>query len=144
MESKFGSLRSQKHYSAIWIRLPKLRTEYYDHQILSKIGSKIEKLIKTDICSSATLRERYARIYVEVFLGIPVKTHVLIGNLRQQIVYEGADILCNTCGVIGHTKSMCTRKPPTGTQTAESANKSNVNTEIHLPKKQEGEVRIEE
>lgn len=33
-------------YSAIWIHLPELPTEYYNHTILSKIGIKLGKLVK--------------------------------------------------------------------------------------------------
>ncbi|XP_047252150.1 uncharacterized protein LOC107841639 [Capsicum annuum] len=93
--------------SAIWIRLPELPTEYYDHSILTKIGSKLGKLVKTDICTSTTLRGRYARICIEVPMGVPVKKHIYIGSLKQFIVYEGADILCTNCGMIGHTLGMC-------------------------------------
>ncbi|KAK4727359.1 hypothetical protein R3W88_032276 [Solanum pinnatisectum] len=35
--------------SAIWIRLPELPTKYYDHKILAKIGTKIGRLVKTDV-----------------------------------------------------------------------------------------------
>lgn len=94
---------TSESYSAIWTCLPELPTEYYDHIILSKIGRKLGKLAKTDICTSAILRGRYARICVEVPLGVPVKSHIFIGHLKQRIVYEGADMLCTRSGMLGHT-----------------------------------------
>ncbi|KAM3205389.1 hypothetical protein P3L10_028799 [Capsicum annuum] len=103
----FVASKAHKTVSVIWIHLPELPTEYYDHSILSKISSKLGKLVKTYICTSATLRGRYARICIEVPLGVPIKTHVYIGSLKYTIVYEGADILCTNCGMIGHTHGMC-------------------------------------
>ncbi|KAG5623181.1 hypothetical protein H5410_008399 [Solanum commersonii] len=37
---------------------------------------------------------------------------VYIGYHRQPIVYEGADIVCTGCGVLGHTIQNCISKQP--------------------------------
>lgn len=107
----FVASTATESYSAIWVRFSKLPTEYYDHSILSKIGAKLGKLVKTDICTSGTLRGRYARICVEVPLGILIKSHIYIVKLKQQIQYEGVDILCISCGMIGHTSAKCFTTP---------------------------------
>lgn len=83
--------------SAIWIRLLKLPTEYYDHTILSRIGSKLGKLVKTDIFASPTLCGRYAHICNEVIVGVPVKPYIFMDHLMQKILYEEADLLCKLC-----------------------------------------------
>ncbi|KAF3684947.1 hypothetical protein FXO37_01078 [Capsicum annuum] len=62
----FVALEVMENLIAIWIRLSELPMEYYDHSILSRIGSKMGKLVKIDICTSATFRSRYARICIEV------------------------------------------------------------------------------
>lgn len=49
-------------FTAIWVRLLQLPTELYDKEILEKVGRKLGKLLKIDMCTSATLRGRYARI----------------------------------------------------------------------------------
>lgn len=59
--------------SAIWICLPKLPTKFYDYLVLAKIGKKLEKLFKMDVFTSEALRGRYARIFVEVPIRVPVK-----------------------------------------------------------------------
>ncbi|KAH0776416.1 hypothetical protein KY290_007827 [Solanum tuberosum] len=59
--------------SAIWIRLLELPTEFYNQLIVLKIGRKLGKLVKMDVCTSEALRGRYARICVEVHIGVPVK-----------------------------------------------------------------------
>lgn len=84
----FVASEAKETSSAIWVRQPELPTEFYDHQILAKVGKKLGKLVKTDVCTSATLRGRYARICVEVPIGIPVKKQVTIGNHKQQLVYK--------------------------------------------------------
>ncbi|KAH0730422.1 hypothetical protein KY289_001610 [Solanum tuberosum] len=45
--------------------------------------SKLGKLEKIDVCTSAALRGRYARICVEVPIGVPVKKHISIDHHRQ-------------------------------------------------------------
>lgn len=78
----FAPSEAWETFTTLWIRLPELPTEYYDHIILSKIGSKIGKLVKTDICTSSTLHGRYARICIELPLNTPIKTHIYIGDLK--------------------------------------------------------------
>ncbi|KAL3364128.1 hypothetical protein AABB24_013068, partial [Solanum stoloniferum] len=71
------------------------------------VGKRLGKLVKTDVCTSFTLRGRYALICVEVSMGVPVKKSVHIGQHKQPIIYEGSDIFCNRCGVLGHNAINC-------------------------------------
>lgn len=105
-EPKFIALSSQLTYSAIWIRLPKLPTKFYDLEIL-RVGSKLGKLLKIDTCNSTTTRERYAHICNEVLLEWPLKIHIHIGNHRQTLSYEGLNMLCTHCGRFGHAQQSC-------------------------------------
>ncbi|KAG5608965.1 hypothetical protein H5410_020246, partial [Solanum commersonii] len=85
--------------------------EFYDHLVLTKIGQKLGKLVKTDVCTSEALRGRYARICVEVHIGIPVRKKIAIGQHLQPLVYEGSNILCSACGVLGHKILTCPVRP---------------------------------
>nr|XP_016467815.1 PREDICTED: uncharacterized protein LOC107790404 [Nicotiana tabacum] len=87
--------------------LPELPTEFYDLEILGRIGSKLGQLLKIDICTSSTTRGRYARICIEVPLEKPLKTHLYIGNHRQSLLYEGLNLLCTNCGRFGHPANNC-------------------------------------
>ncbi|KAF3616353.1 hypothetical protein FXO38_34590 [Capsicum annuum] len=69
--------------------LPQLPTEFYDQEILERIGSKLGVLLKIDICTSSTFRGRYARICIQVPLDVPLKTQVSIGSHKQRVVYKG-------------------------------------------------------
>uniref|UniRef100_A0A1U7WW10 Uncharacterized protein LOC104227795 n=2 Tax=Nicotiana sylvestris TaxID=4096 RepID=A0A1U7WW10_NICSY len=74
--------------SAVWIRLPQLPTEFYDGKILEKIGNAIGRLLKIDVCTSTTLRGRYARLCVELPLEVPVQPFIYVGHHKQAIHYE--------------------------------------------------------
>ncbi|KAK6805162.1 hypothetical protein RDI58_002947 [Solanum bulbocastanum] len=84
-EPKFVPLESTISHNAIWTRLPQLPMELYDRTILKKIDRKLGALLKIDTCISAALRRRYARICIQIPIGVPVK----IGNHIQEILYEG-------------------------------------------------------
>lgn len=58
-EPKFIASNAQLTYAAIWVRLPKLPTEFYDYEILQKIGTKLGRLLKVDTCTTLTTTGRY-------------------------------------------------------------------------------------
>lgn len=94
--------------TTIWIRLPQLPTGFYDGKILQKIGNSIGRLLKIDVCTSTTVRGRYAPLCVEIPLNTPVESFILIGNHKQAIHYEGEGLLCIKCGRLGHPCHQCT------------------------------------
>ncbi|XP_009785180.1 uncharacterized protein [Nicotiana sylvestris] len=106
-EPNFKASNATQERSVIWLQLPQLPTEFYDAIILKKIGNTIGKLLKIDACTSAALRERYARLCIEMQLEEPVQPCISIGNYKQQIIYEGEHILCKACGRLGHTTQHC-------------------------------------
>ncbi|XP_075109000.1 uncharacterized protein LOC142180812 [Nicotiana tabacum] len=75
----FVAKEAHQSYTVVWVRLPELPTKLYDGIILSIIGNCIGKLLKVDTCASATLRGRYARLFVELPLKQPVQNYLLIG-----------------------------------------------------------------
>ncbi|KAK4706761.1 hypothetical protein R3W88_033670 [Solanum pinnatisectum] len=81
-QPNFVASTTKETYSTIWLRLLELPTEYYALKLLATIGNKMGQLVKTYICTSSTLRRRYARICVEVPIGTPVKRHINIGKLK--------------------------------------------------------------
>ncbi|XP_059291044.1 uncharacterized protein LOC132044560 [Lycium ferocissimum] len=116
-EPNFVPAESKIDTAAIWIRLPQLPTKFYDQRILEKVGRRIGQLVKADACPSATLRGRYVRICVEISLDVPVRTSIMIGSHKQQLLYEGEGIMCVGCGRIGHTIDNCTYITPKTTTT---------------------------
>ncbi|XP_019266876.1 PREDICTED: uncharacterized protein LOC109244270 [Nicotiana attenuata] len=118
-EPKFVPQEATLTSTAIWIRLPQLPTEFYDKDILEKVGRKVGKLLNIDQFTSSTLRGRYARICIQVPLKTPVETSVIIGDHKQAVIYEGEGTLCTICGRIGHTALNCNYRTQTPTTTQE-------------------------
>ncbi|KAM3323198.1 hypothetical protein P3S67_004349 [Capsicum chacoense] len=82
---KFVSSQAKIAYSAIWVRLPELPTEFYDLKIFLKVGSKIGTLLKIDSCTSSTTKGRYARLCLEVPLEQSLLPYIYIDTHKQII-----------------------------------------------------------
>ncbi|XP_019229741.1 PREDICTED: uncharacterized protein LOC109210738 [Nicotiana attenuata] len=100
-EPKFVPQESTLTSTSIWIRLQQLPTEFYDKDILEKVGRKLGKLLKIDQCTSSTRKGRYARICIQVPLETPVETSVIIGDHKQAVIYEGEGTLCTLAAELG-------------------------------------------
>lgn len=92
-------------YSAIWARLPEHSTEFYDYDILhNKKEKKLGELIRIDVGTASTLRGKYVRL---VPIKKPLKSHIILGKHFQRVTYEGFNVLCTSCGKLGHNLSIC-------------------------------------
>ncbi|XP_070020711.1 uncharacterized protein At4g02000-like [Nicotiana sylvestris] len=67
-EPNFVASKTKELYSVVWVRLPQLPTEFYDGTVLGRIGNSIGKLLRIDVCTSSTTRERYGRLCVQFLL----------------------------------------------------------------------------
>ncbi|XP_075097003.1 uncharacterized protein LOC142174744 [Nicotiana tabacum] len=106
-EANFVASEAKPLFTAIWLELPQLSTEFYDSLILQRIGNTIGKLLKVDACTSATHRGRYARLCVEIPMNTTVKSFIFIGSHKQDICYEDEKFLCKNCGRLGHVAPQC-------------------------------------
>lgn len=79
--------QAQFAHTTIWVRLSELPTEFYDMEILHKVGAKIGILLKIDTYTSTTSRGRYARLCIQVPLERPLLHHLYIGTHKQVIRY---------------------------------------------------------
>lgn len=79
--------------------------EFYDTLILKRVGKTLGKHVKVDACTSATLRERYVRIYMQKLLRVLVKSIVAIRGHKQKLFYEGEGALCKISSHLGHIMS---------------------------------------
>lgn len=106
-ESKFVASQAKVSYAVIWLRLPVLPGEFYDLNILRKVGQKVKTLLKIDSCTSTTFKGRYARVYVQVPTEQPLIQYIYIGAHKQVIHYKGFGLLCITCGRLGLQSRVC-------------------------------------
>ena len=87
---------------AVWVRLPELPIEFYDPEVLRKIGGAIGLVLKIDSYTAIGSRGSYARLCIHVNLDKPLINTVKVGRLKQKILYEGIGALCFCCGRLGH------------------------------------------
>ncbi|OMO53258.1 reverse transcriptase [Corchorus capsularis] len=87
--------------------LPGLSIEFFDVNILKRIGNQIGHLVRIDANTASTSRGKYARLCVEVDLDTPLLHTIKIGKYRQLVLYESVSGLCFKCGCIGHSKNNC-------------------------------------
>ncbi|XVF30111.1 hypothetical protein REPUB_Repub16aG0028700 [Reevesia pubescens] len=88
--------------TTIWIQLPELPIEYFNKEILMRIGSLIGKPLKLDANTSMASRGKFSRICVEVDLAKPLIPKIKIRDLIQHVEYEAIYTVCFHCGVVGH------------------------------------------
>ncbi|XP_021300450.1 uncharacterized protein LOC110428853, partial [Herrania umbratica] len=80
---------------AAWVRLPRRPLEFYDREILSRIGDELGRTVKVDRTTSTVSRGKFARLCVELDLNKPLVAKVFIAKQREQeshIVEEAMNI----------------------------------------------------
>ena len=103
-EPNFKASSTNVSSAALWIRLNELPIEYYNVEALHLIGGAIGNVLRVDTFTASETRGRFARLCVQVDVGKPLATTVMIGKLEQPISYEGLHKLCFGCGRMGHGK----------------------------------------
>lgn len=91
----------------VWIRPNELPIEYYEVEVLKKIGNSIGEVLQIDTHNAAEVRGRFARLCVQVDVDKPLVTNILIGAIHQPVNYEGVHRPCFSCGRIGDWKEAC-------------------------------------
>lgn len=90
-----------------WVRIPNLAVEYFDSAFLSKIGSKIGKILRIDQTTAQAVRGQFTRISVEIDLTKPLLAKFWLKGRIWRIQYEGLHMICFKCGCWGHNSSDC-------------------------------------
>ncbi|GLT63477.1 hypothetical protein SLA2020_360400 [Shorea laevis] len=111
-EPSFDPAKATFKTTAIWARLPHLPIEYYDVQILERIGNILGTPLRLDAHTAHQSRGQYARICIQVDLDEPLVPFVRIGKHIQKVLYEGPAALCYECGCVGHKEDKCPLKIP--------------------------------
>lgn len=93
--------------TVVWARLPELPLEYFDKDVLEKVGEKIGRLIKVYNTTDLILRGKFARVCVEVSTDQLLVPFVRIGSVKQKVEYEGVKLVCFHCGKMSHRKENC-------------------------------------
>ena len=106
-QHNFDPNQSSLQRLLVWVRIPCLQIEYFHHQFLMRVGSKIGRPIRVDDATSTVSRGHYARICVEIDLLKPLVAKFKLRRRVRRLEYEGLHLVCFGCGMYGHRKDSC-------------------------------------
>lgn len=103
--SNLSRLRSRTlWFGLVFQNFPK---NFFDGDILTRIGNEIEGLIKIDARTEDSKQGRYAQICIQVDLAKALIPRVKIGNHHLAVAYKGFSAICFKCSMAGHHISQC-------------------------------------
>nr|XP_025617103.1 uncharacterized protein LOC112709433 [Arachis hypogaea] len=149
-KSDFNPIEATIDQIVAWVRLPRLAIEYYDGNMLKKIGDVIGRTLKVDTNTAEKSREKFARLCVQLDLHQALISQYSINGVRYKVEYEGLYNICFGCGMVGHEKSACPKVSRTeaNREVANGKKESVVgggeghNQEISTPRNEESSVEI--
>ncbi|XVE96973.1 hypothetical protein REPUB_Repub02eG0270200 [Reevesia pubescens] len=92
---------------AAWVHFPGIPLEFYDNEILMKIGNMLGQTLMIDRNTLVTYRGNYASICVEIDHTKPLVPKIFIGGRWQCVEYKGLGMACFNSGEFGHSKEQC-------------------------------------
>ncbi|XP_072088206.1 uncharacterized protein [Arachis hypogaea] len=92
------------------VRLPGLAIEYYEKEVLKKIGNILERTLKVDTNTAKKSKEKFARLCVELDLTPPLVSQYAINGERYKVEYEELYNIHFQYGMVGHEKINCPQK----------------------------------
>ncbi|KAK9118330.1 hypothetical protein Scep_016423 [Stephania cephalantha] len=108
--SQFYSRESTISTIPMWIGLPKIPLEFYDDEILERIGNALGKFVKANSHSTHAACGKFARINIEVDLLQPLVPTLFVRDMEVSMVYEGPHKVCFGCGRLGHRQTDCSNE----------------------------------
>ncbi|CAL5355906.1 unnamed protein product [Camellia sinensis] len=113
----FRPLANELPSTMVWIRFSGVPIEYFNENLLLRLGGLVGRAIKTDKLTADASRGRFARVCVELNLKDALVSKVGINNVEFTVEYEGLHLICFECGKYGHKQDGCpSLMPPMGTE----------------------------
>ncbi|XLR08093.1 hypothetical protein S83_036031 [Arachis hypogaea] len=106
----FNPMKATIDSIAAWVRLPGLAIEYYEEEMLKRIGNILGKTMRVDTNTADKSRGKFARLCVELHLTEPLVLQYSINGIRYLVEYEGLHSICFQCGLVGHDSNSCSGK----------------------------------
>ncbi|KAF7816695.1 hypothetical protein G2W53_030664 [Senna tora] len=101
------SLHTRSAYSPVWVRLENLPLEFYDQEILVRVGNALGTFIGLDADTHDLSKTKFARICVLTNIGKRLPNSICIDDFQQSVMFEGSFGFCFWCGNNGHIASVC-------------------------------------
>lgn len=103
----FSKCCYDKKKVVVWVHINKLPVELYNENFLSREGSILGTMLKTDKTTSFHSRGKYAIICVELDLDKPLLSHISARGMNLCLEYGGLHSICFGCDKYGHKKDNC-------------------------------------
>ncbi|KAK9166109.1 hypothetical protein Scep_001300 [Stephania cephalantha] len=84
----FNPLNAKFSTMPVWVRILRLPIEMYDEDIIKCIGAMIGKFVKMNYSTLFTTKGRFAQIYVEIDIELPLIPNVEMDGLTYHVEYE--------------------------------------------------------
>lgn len=108
-------------HTLVWIRFSSLNMMYFAESIIRIMAEAMGKLIKVDLVTRSMDKGRFARVYVEMDLSLPIIDEVWINDHWHWVELKSLHLICSKCGCFGHVSWNCnlvSYQPPKGTSQA--------------------------
>ncbi|XP_057730120.1 uncharacterized protein LOC130945416 [Arachis stenosperma] len=106
----FNSEKAEIDKIAAWVRLLGLAIEYYEEQMLRRIGNIIGRTLRVNTYTVEKCRGKFARLCVELDLNELLVAQYAINEVRYLVEYEGIHNICFACRMVRHKKQRCPKK----------------------------------
>lgn len=99
----------------VWIRLPDVSVEFFDHRILVGVGNTLGCFLGADAVTHNLNKATFTRICTLIDIAKDLPSEVIIDGLPQQVIYEGNLGICRKCGCSNHSAATCSLPAATAT-----------------------------
>ena len=99
VETKFNTEQDTFQNLLVWVYVPCLPIEYYDHNFLMRLGSKLGKPVRIDDVTNTLSKWHFACIYAEVDLSKPLVSKFKLRRRVRRLEYQGIHFFF-VCGMI--------------------------------------------
>lgn len=91
----------------VWIHIQRLPIELYNDIFLKRVGMVLGNFLKIDRLNHMHSRGKFMHIFIELDLGKPLLTHIVVKGFLLNLEYEGLHLICFNCSHLGHKKDGC-------------------------------------
>ncbi|KAL6180078.1 hypothetical protein ACLB2K_046746 [Fragaria x ananassa] len=113
---EFSPTTYKNTFAQIWVRFWDLGFAYWNHQTWFEIARGVVTPIKLDKRTANRTLGLYARVLIDVDLSKPLCDQIRVARKNgaaviAKIEYESVPVLCQVCGIVGHSANKCRNKP---------------------------------
>ncbi|XP_074315210.1 uncharacterized protein LOC141651394 [Silene latifolia] len=110
----FSFVMEKIYVVPIWILFPDLEPYLWSDSVLSKLATKVGKLMFADLTTTCKAKLSFARVLVDADVATDLPEYIILntpfGQTTQIVIYEWLTFYCYECGKLGHKTEKCKLK----------------------------------